>query len=370
MGLTSLILASSLAAPLRDCDTAPCYPTAYVDHGQRDWACRGLTFNGHSGTDFGIGGLEEMDRGRPVYAAAAGQVIQVEDGHFDRCLSGNCEGGDGYGNHILIDHGDGRHSLYAHLRNESVVVEVGEVVDCGTAIGLVGSSGFSTGAHLHFEWRLDDESIDPFAGPCGEPSAAWVEQGPHGALPARLCAGEGPGEGEDKSRILEEPAPGETVAAQGTRLHYCWQLENSGSRPWEPEMVSAVLVSGERLDQEGNLDLSETILPGISTQLCAELTVDGPVGERVRASWRLARAGSVFGAMLIVRIDVVEPVDPGSDGGPVTPASDAGPLDLPDAGGRSDSQPGCGCVAAGPTHLWLLLLLLGGRRIYRAGTLN
>mgnify|MGYP001389018425 CR=1 FL=1 len=203
MGVTSLILAASLAVPLRDCDTAPCYPTAYVDQGNRDWACRGVTFANHSGSDFGIGGFEEMDRGRAVYAAASGQVVQVEDGHFDRCISGQCEGGEGYGNHIIIDHGEGRHSLYAHLRNGSVVIEVGDLVSCGEAIGLVGSSGFSTGAHLHFEWRLDDESLDPFAGPCGEEESAWVEQGLHGSLPARLCAGEAPEAGEDRSRVCK-----------------------------------------------------------------------------------------------------------------------------------------------------------------------
>ena len=379
MAFVSLVVASTLALPLRDCDTAPCYPTAYMDQGGRDWACRGLTFSNHSGSDFGIGGFDEMDRGRPVYAAAEGHVIQIEDGHFDRCSSGNCEGGDGYGNHIVIDHGEGQHSLYAHLRNGSIMVEVGDPIACGEAIGLVGSSGFSTGAHLHFEWRVDGESIDPYAGPCSEDESAWVVQGLHGKLPARLCAGNPVEVGEDRSRVLVEPAAGEIVATQNSRVDYCWRIENSGTRSWTTENVSAILVSGARLGQRGNINLSETVLSGASTELCAQLTATGEVGERLRSSWRMARAGSVFGSILVVRIDVVrsDVVDepdagprPNDVGVDVTTA-DAGARDSADAGGLEDVHSGCDCVTTTPVELSLAaVLLLAYRRRYRAGTLN
>ena len=374
MPVTALIIASSLAVPLRDCDTAPCYPTAYMDQGNRDYACRSLTFSNHSGLDFGIGGFEEMDRGRPVYAAASGRIIQVEDGHFDRCSSGQCDGGDGYGNHVLIDHGNGKHSLYAHLRNGSIAVDIGDDVGCGEAIGLVGSSGFSTGAHLHFEWRLDDESIDPFAGPCGEEESAWVVQGVHGALPARLCANEAPADGEDGSRVLQEPAVGSFAIPQGREATYCWRVQNSGSRMWTPQQVNAVLVSGDRLGHQGTVNLVEAVDPGAETTLCAELTANGAVGERLRGSWRLARAGSVFGSILVVRIDVIEAVD---GGGPVTDAGidfDQWDVGTPKDAGAEDefvTAPGCGCASTDLTSLTAFVcLLLFCRRRYRAGTVN
>ena len=65
----------------------------------------------------------------------------------------------GYGLHVVIDHGGGLTSLYGHLL--SVVVLSGEYVDAGQVIGAVGSSGNSTGPHLHFEIRRDGIPEDP-----------------------------------------------------------------------------------------------------------------------------------------------------------------------------------------------------------------
>ena len=62
-------------------------------------------------------------------------------------------GNRGYGRYIVVDHGDGHSSLYAHLHASWATI--GQVVDQGTPLGLVGSSGGSTGPHLHFEQRLD-----------------------------------------------------------------------------------------------------------------------------------------------------------------------------------------------------------------------
>ena len=65
----------------------------------------------------------------------------------------------GYGNLVIIDHGDGLTSRYAHCEELSVVE--GEQVRAGQAVATVGSTGRSTGPHLHFELRQDDESVDP-----------------------------------------------------------------------------------------------------------------------------------------------------------------------------------------------------------------
>jgi murein DD-endopeptidase MepM/ murein hydrolase activator NlpD len=67
----------------------------------------------------------------------------------------------GYGNRVVIDHGNGFSTLYAHM--QSVYVTPGQTVNRGNAIGKMGSTGRSTGTHLHFEIRVGDQSQDPLA---------------------------------------------------------------------------------------------------------------------------------------------------------------------------------------------------------------
>ena len=84
--------------------------------------------------------------GTTVTAAAAGTVIMAQ-------------WYDGYGNYILIDHGNHYSTGYGHL--SAIYVSVGQVVQRGQAIGAVGSTGVSTGPHLHFEVRIDGKPVDP-----------------------------------------------------------------------------------------------------------------------------------------------------------------------------------------------------------------
>ena len=84
--------------------------------------------------------------GTPVLAAAGGTVR----------YSGRRGG---YGNVVIVEHDDGTESRYAHCRE--LTVKAGERVGSGQAIATVGSTGRSTGAHLHFEVRRDGEAIDP-----------------------------------------------------------------------------------------------------------------------------------------------------------------------------------------------------------------
>ena len=72
--------------------------------------------------------------------------------------------GGGYGNYVIIDHGNGFKTLYGHMLNNSIVVKAGDVVRQGQKLGTMGSTGRSTGPHLHFEViRSDGSKIDPLS---------------------------------------------------------------------------------------------------------------------------------------------------------------------------------------------------------------
>lgn len=87
-------------------------------------------------------------KGTPVYAAESGVVIVAQSWS-------------GYGNCIIIDHGGGLWTLYGHLMNGGIYVKKGETVKKGDKIGGVGSTGQSTGNHLHFEVRVNSEPVNP-----------------------------------------------------------------------------------------------------------------------------------------------------------------------------------------------------------------
>ncbi|MFF5174815.1 M23 family metallopeptidase [Micromonospora sp. NPDC000089] len=97
----------------------------------------------HAGIDFA------MPAGTPIHAAAAGTVVKAGDA------------GDGYGNSVFIDHGNGYLTHYAH--QSSLKVSVGEKVAAGEVIGYEGATGDATGPHLHFEVHQGQmwNQIDP-----------------------------------------------------------------------------------------------------------------------------------------------------------------------------------------------------------------
>ena len=95
----------------------------------------------HAGLDFAA------PQGTPIYATADGVVR----------LAGNT--GNGYGNHIIINHGYGYETLYGHQYR--IKAKVGQKVKRGELIGWVGSTGKSTGPHLHYEVHKNKRHIDP-----------------------------------------------------------------------------------------------------------------------------------------------------------------------------------------------------------------
>lgn len=182
-------LAQSYRFPASDAHYGYFYPTAYVDEGGSDWNCGSIYYGGHQGSDFGIGSWSGMDEGRAVVAAADGVVIATNDGEFDRCETADC----GEANYVILEHADGRRTWYWHLKQWTVAVGAGQVVTCGTHLGYAGSSGNSTGPHLHFEVREASGGMgDPFDGPCSAPPTYWISQGDYGGLPGVSCPYTGP----------------------------------------------------------------------------------------------------------------------------------------------------------------------------------
>lgn len=129
------------------------------------WPCPGnTTITSGVGPRWG-----KSHKGIDISAPKGAQVIATRDGKVTRATTAcshnyakpintdSCGGG--YGNHIYIDHGDGYTSRYAHLTQLNV--KVGDTVKQGQVIGTVGSTGNSTGFHLHFEIRNGSTVLDP-----------------------------------------------------------------------------------------------------------------------------------------------------------------------------------------------------------------
>lgn len=101
----------------------------------------------HNGIDIGRNGSQPID-GAAIVAAQSGRVITA--GYLN-----------GYGNTVIIDHGNGVASVYAHQQAGGIKVGVGQSVKRGQRIGTVGSTGYSTGPHLHFEVRVNGAAQNP-----------------------------------------------------------------------------------------------------------------------------------------------------------------------------------------------------------------
>lgn len=173
--------------------------------GVQDWNCATSSYNGHRGSDFSLaGGNGAIDTGYDIVAVADGVVVTTNDGAYDHCSTcdatvdsrcGTAYGG-GFGNHVSINHG-GYVAYYGHMRLGSVRVAAGDHVTCGQVIGQIGSSGCTTGAHVHFEPRPPGggylTAYDPFVGGCSPlGTSLWTSQGPHRGLPSAACDGSPP----------------------------------------------------------------------------------------------------------------------------------------------------------------------------------
>jgi hypothetical protein len=102
--------------------------------------------------------------GVPIYAAGTGRVAAIDDGEPDNRSFNQAERATsataGFGNYVIIDHLNGECSLFAHLKQGSVRVKIGQRVKQGDIIGQMGSSGDSLFPHLHYELRTGVEAKD------------------------------------------------------------------------------------------------------------------------------------------------------------------------------------------------------------------
>ncbi len=98
-------------------------------------------------------------RGIDISGASASGSLVVAGASGTVTTAGWSTGG--YGNYVIIDHGNGVETLYAHMLDNSLMVNPGDKVTKGQAIGRVGNTGYSFGAHLHFEVRINGNRINP-----------------------------------------------------------------------------------------------------------------------------------------------------------------------------------------------------------------
>lgn len=113
------------------------WPTSGVISQRYSWYHRAVDIANHS---------------NPAVVAAQGGTV----------VSAGWNGG-GYGNYVVINHGNGYSTLYGHMLNNSIVVKAGQAVKQGQKLGTMGSTGRSTGTHLHFEVKGPNGNMDPLS---------------------------------------------------------------------------------------------------------------------------------------------------------------------------------------------------------------
>ena len=161
--------------------------SGFVDHnpatgGLLDYTCGDRTYDlssgyDHQGTDFFTFPYPwlKMDRMEvEIVAAAPGTLVFKRDGQYDR----HCEMNGDSSNAVVLLHSDGSKTWYLHMKKGSVTPKLlGADIAAGEYLGVVGSSGSSTGPHLHFEVRTAlNEVIDPYEGACNPTPSMWKTQ--------------------------------------------------------------------------------------------------------------------------------------------------------------------------------------------------
>lgn len=186
---TALADRPSLELPLDCAMGVDCFVQNHFDHvpGEEaaDYTCGPLVYDGHDGIDLRAWTMTQMREGVDVLASAPGIVVGVrnsmEDVLIDDIGRDALDGRDA-GNGVRIDHGDGWFTQYSHMMKGSVIVAVGDTVNTGQVLGMMGLSGNTQFPHVHLGVSHDGIDIDPFAGiveayACGDPiEPLWSPQ--------------------------------------------------------------------------------------------------------------------------------------------------------------------------------------------------
>lgn len=191
----------------------------FTDGGLEDYHCDMRTYDGHKGTDIFTWPFPWYMYDNDfveVVAGEAGVIIEKDDGFDDD----HCECF-GSWNAVYVQHEDGSVAWYGHMKKGSLTdKEIGDPVEQGEFLGIVASSGCSTGPHLHLEvYNSDVELIDPYAGACNDLNdASWWDEQPenreptlntiltHDEIPEHGC----PGVNEDP-HLQNEFYPGDVL---------------------------------------------------------------------------------------------------------------------------------------------------------------
>jgi murein DD-endopeptidase MepM/ murein hydrolase activator NlpD len=162
-----------------------CFIQQYFDHdsgpGAKDYRCGPMSYNGHDGVDLRAPTLTAQQKGIEVLAAAPGIVRGMRDGVEDvnvRIAGLASVEGRECGNGVVLVHPGGWETQYCHMAKGSVRVKIGQSVNGGTVLGLLGMSGEAEFPHLHFSVRHNGQKVDPFApdakaGACGGGQSLW-----------------------------------------------------------------------------------------------------------------------------------------------------------------------------------------------------
>ena len=321
--------------------------TAYYDHGNTtDWRCQSHTYSGHRGTDVGV------PRQTQVYAALGGWVKHRTDGFGDGYL-GSTDGG-GFGNLAAIFHGDGDETIYAHMSAGSGIPALGATVACGAPVGRSGTSGNSSGPHLHFETRVgvsetgsyySGAADDPYAGECGGPISYWRDQGT--GMPSTSCGGPPPPV-DDAAFVADVTIPDGTEVVAGTTFVKIWRLRNSGTSSWS-DGYTLEHVDGPAFGASAVAIAAAA--PGDEVEVALTMTAAGEGTQR--SSWQVARDGAGFGQVVWTEVVVVAAPSNDADGDGVGPGQDCDDDDatiFPGAEERCDGVDG-DCDGAGDDGL-------------------
>ena len=165
------------------------------------------TYDGHRGADIDISSFREMDSDTAKVRAAAASVVEfIREDQFDRHTS--CTG---TWNVVVLRHANGYASFYGHVKRNSVVVNVGDNVVAGQTLAVVGSSGCSTQAHLHFEVQdCGGVWLESFDDMWQSPPAY---QGPSDVMDVMLKKG-----AFASSQQIKDPAPNVTLYKPGDTM--------------------------------------------------------------------------------------------------------------------------------------------------------